>query len=184
MIVNPFSETCISATPDQEVDGPLLFECIKSMYKDYKEESLVSLIGNKLSVPVKNLSSTPMVIEEGEMLGTVERIEEVYTSSDYVASDIVCQVLKAVTRECLEKSERFDILREFFLPKDDALTPHQVQEFCNLVTEFYDVFALDDNDLGRTNLVTHRIELLDKDPVRVPPRPIPFTSRTSSIDGT
>uniref|UniRef100_A0A8R1ITL4 Uncharacterized protein n=1 Tax=Caenorhabditis japonica TaxID=281687 RepID=A0A8R1ITL4_CAEJA len=47
-----------------------------------------------------------------------------------------------------------------------------------LVKEFQDVFALDDKELGRTNVVECEIELLEAaQPIRQKPRPIPLALR-------
>uniref|UniRef100_A0A1I7UWV7 RNA-directed DNA polymerase n=2 Tax=Caenorhabditis tropicalis TaxID=1561998 RepID=A0A1I7UWV7_9PELO len=48
----------------------------------------------------------------------------------------------------------------------------------NIVEKFQDVFALDDNELGRTNLLECEIELNDgAEPIRQKPRPIPLAVR-------
>ena len=47
-------------------------------------------------------------------------------------------------------------------------------EVAALLWRFEDVIALNDNDLGRTHLVSHRIDTADARPVRQLARRLPF----------
>ena len=38
---------------------------------------------------------------------------------------------------------------------EESLSPTQVEQLCDLILEFADVFALDQHELGTTDLVTH-----------------------------
>ena len=57
------------------------------------------------------------------------------------------------------------------------LSGEQREQLTELVTEFSDVFALDDSELGCTNLVQHFIDTGDSPPVRQRPYRIPMAHR-------
>jgi hypothetical protein len=50
------------------------------------------------------------------------------------------------------------------------LTNGEFQELNELLTEYEDIFARDDEDYGRTNKVYHRIDTGDAGPIHQPPR--------------
>ena len=62
--------------------------------------------------------------------------------------------------------------------EDLRLAAADKQQLQNLVEDFHDVFALDDLELGHTDLVAHTIDTGDHCPIRQPPRRIPFALRS------
>jgi hypothetical protein len=57
------------------------------------------------------------------------------------------------------------------------LTNGEFQEFKELLTEYEDIFARDDEDYGRTNEVYHCIDTGDARPIRQPPRRMPLAKQ-------
>jgi hypothetical protein len=57
------------------------------------------------------------------------------------------------------------------------LTNGEFQELNELLTEYEDIFARDDENYGRTNKVYHRIDTGDARPIRQPPRRIPLAKQ-------
>ena len=60
---------------------------------------------------------------------------------------------------------------------EESLSTDQVQQLKELIIEFTDVFALDQSELGTTDLVTHLIDIGDCAPIKQPPRRILFALR-------
>jgi predicted ArsR family transcriptional regulator len=62
-----------------------------------------------------------------------------------------------------------------------AAKPHlsngEFQELNELLTEYEDIFATDDEDYGRTNKMYHRIDTGNARPIRQPPRRIPLAKK-------
>ncbi|XP_023702345.1 uncharacterized protein LOC111861746 [Cryptotermes secundus] len=67
-----------------------------------------------------------------------------------------------------------------------AAKPHlntrEFQELEDLVSEFADIFARDNEDYGRTNKVYHRIHTGEARPIRQPPRKVPLTKQAEVKD--
>ncbi len=59
-----------------------------------------------------------------------------------------------------------------------GLAPNEVSELNDLIDEFADIFALNDQELGHTDIIRHRIDTGDHPPLRQPARRIPFSLRT------
>ena len=58
------------------------------------------------------------------------------------------------------------------------LTPDQESEFKQLLREFTDLFAKDITQLGRTDLVMHKIYTEDVPPISSRPYSVPITEQT------
>ena len=52
-----------------------------------------------------------------------------------------------------------------------------MQQLKDLVLEFSNVFAIDQSELGTTDVVTHVIDMGNSAPIKQPPRRIPFALR-------
>lgn len=68
-------------------------------------------------------------------------------------------------------------LSELFERSSGHLTPEQAAALSQQLSEFRTVFAKDDDDLGRTNLIKHSVKTGNAAPIRVPPRRLPFHLR-------
>ena len=60
-------------------------------------------------------------------------------------------------------------------PED--LEEDQLEQLKQLVGEFDDIFALDGDDLGCTDVVKHKIDTGDSPPIKQYPRRTPFVQR-------
>jgi len=68
-------------------------------------------------------------------------------------------------------------LTKLFEKSSVNLTADQARGLRKQLSEFCTVFAKDDNDLGRTNLIKHTVKTGNAAPIRVPPRRLPFQLR-------
>jgi hypothetical protein len=57
------------------------------------------------------------------------------------------------------------------------LNTREFQELEELVAEYANIFARDNEDYGRTNKVYHRIDKGDARPIRQPPRRVPLANQ-------
>ncbi|XP_023711548.1 uncharacterized protein LOC111866641 [Cryptotermes secundus] len=57
------------------------------------------------------------------------------------------------------------------------LSPGEFQDLEDLVSEYADIFAQDNEDYGRTNRVYHRIDTGEARPIRQPPRRVPLAKQ-------
>lgn len=73
--------------------------------------------------------------------------------------------------------ERIAALRKLMDGCKENLTIMQQTEVWQLLTEFAEVFSIDETDVGRTDLIKHRIITTDDVPVKIPPRRLPIAKR-------
>ena len=57
------------------------------------------------------------------------------------------------------------------------LSQDEFTQLSSLLSEYAELFALDDMDLGSTDVIRHSIETGDRGPIRQPPRRIPYAFR-------
>ena len=113
------------------------------------------------------------------LLGTLQYVEVAsQETSDLVVSvhgNEICVQQKTNTQDDLTNDEA-----ELPFPlniKPDILSKEEMIQFTKLVHQYTDVFSVDEDDLGYTTTVTHKIPTVDELPVKVPHRTIPPNHR-------
>ena len=157
---------------------------------------LVDAVGSQADIWLTNDAFSPLILDPGQELGVFEAVTETYSSSDFLSTGLLEELIEqchtgtsasmftqqgpadtAPPPATLTPEQRLAELLRLLEPIEIPLTERQQKELEAELLEFNDIFALSDKELGRTSLVKHKIELLDHTPVRVPPRPIPYTLR-------
>ena len=64
------------------------------------------------------------------------------------------------------------------LPLDPKLDMQQQQELKTLLLNYSDIFALETKDLGKTNVINHKIPTGSTKPIRIPRRKLPHHLQT------
>ena len=129
-------------------------------------KTLVDSASNLIPVRVMNLTNEPQVIHKDTVVGVYQPVLEVTPDENH----IVLENPKATVEVPVHLQDLLDRSSEF-------LSDKQVSEVKDFLVEFQDVFAVDDNDLGRTNIVTHSIDTGENHPVKQPPRRLPIHQR-------
>ena len=73
--------------------------------------------------------------------------------------------------------DRSQVLLDTLQWKTDSLSESEHMKLKELLSEYQDVFALDNSELSSTDLVQHHIETGDVKPICQHPRRIPFALR-------
>ena len=172
--VASLSEKAVRCRTDA-TDGVYLCQTIEG-----KGEYVASVSEGQLVVPVENYQPLSKSVMEGDAVGELEPLDEIYTDPDIIASILTDELIKEA---CDETSiDRLKILLEILPQPECLLSTEQRNSLAELIQEFTDVFALKSSELGRTDLVQHSIELTDQRPIRQAPRPIPFALREKVAD--
>ena len=131
---------------------------------------LVTLRNNttleRFTVPVKNVSQHPITIQADKILFNLKPITDITT-----VLDIQCQMTNCMNGDDKTNKTEDNIKKLTVMTKLEA---EQKDEFANLLKQYSNLFACNDNDSGQTTVVKHKIPLKDdtffKDRVRrIPP---------------
>ena len=149
------------------------------------EPALVEPDGDgRIKLPVRNVAANPIFLETGQVMGSAQTVEVVQRSaSDNVdeegVSDVSVSVsanLLSVTIPELTEERRRELCKALQMEKS-RLTLEQRDAMVKLLLEFHDVFALNNLELGVTDVVQHTIETGDQPPVRQYARRVPYALR-------
>lgn len=125
--------------------------------------TIVDTANSSIPVLVANLSKVPIRLQAGTYVGQCEPVE-VMTSSQTMHSSLGDGQLPEHLEDLMERSSQ-------------GLTEDQCRGVRKLLGDFADTFSSGDHDLGKTNLVQHRIETGQAQPIKLPPRRIPMSKR-------
>ena len=124
---------------------------------------------------IVNIGSEDAWLNSKCLLGTLQYVEVAsQETSDLVVNvhgNEICVQQKTNTQDDLTNDEA-----ELPFPlniKPDILSKEETIQFTKLVHQYIDVFSVDEDDLGYTATVTHKIPTVDELPVKVPHRTIP-----------
>ncbi len=127
-------------------------------------------------VPVVNLSPDDIWLHARTRLGTVTHVESLKLNE---TCEVKFQRISADIEEIGVNPKRDQVLenssKEFLSKLHISGTLDQQAELSDLIMQFSDVFALEDEDLGFTDKVQHEIHVTDDIPVTQPYRRIPPT---------
>ena len=125
-------------------------------------------------VELNNWGTEPQTLARGQKIGHIEPVtvagtnDPIWTDSEENAAVRVCQI------EVLE--ERKEELKKR-LQIATSCSEEDRKQLENLLLEHSNVFALDDKELGETDLVTHNINTGSAKPVQTLPRRLPYVLR-------
>ena len=137
------------------------------------EEKQEAPVG-QVKIPLTNWAMEPLVINNGQILGTVEEVSLV-SNGDVVwkkQPDLVTRISSSA--EQLQGRKRHI---EQHLNVGNECSHNERNSLLQLLLEKHQVFALSDEELGETDLVEHQIEMSEHKPFKVFPRRLPYALR-------
>ncbi len=164
-------------TVQGQLEGPQLKHCAlvsaggaEKCDKIMIGKCLVQSNTNVCPVRLLNLSEEDITLSAGQYIGEAEEVD-LLSNEDNVAAPMPpssapthAHDLPGHIKELFEETCEREQL--------DTVTSESLKR---LLIKHADVFALHDDDLGRTNLVQHDINTGDTPPIRQPPRRVPTT---------
>ena len=126
--------------------------------------TLVDLEKSTLPLRILNLTSEEKRIKKGAPIAMCEPVQSV-------------QLLKRSSTPQQSATKLPEHLRDLYEASIDGLAPEQQRQVYNLLSEFSDVFSQGPHDLGRTDLVQHRIDTRGASPIKQPPRRLPLANQ-------
>ena len=125
-------------------------------------------------IDLNNWGAEPQTLDKGQEIGLIESVtlierdDPIWNDTEETTSVRVCQV------EGL--GERKEELRKR-LQISGSCTEEDRKQLEELLSQHNGVFALDDQELGETDLVTHSIDTGNAKPVQTLPRRLPYALR-------
>ena len=114
------------------------------------------------------------------LLGTVNPVTVDPTSKDREAAKNDPVVALVTEKSVTDRQEQ--VLKAVKV-NTTRLSSEQLKQMQDLLKECADIFSLHPSDLGTTDQITHSINTGDREPIRQPPRRLPFSlrSRTNEL---
>ena len=136
---------------------------------------------NQITLIVRNIGYSPVCLQEGSILGSLQEATLLGLEEDLSWMEKNPAVVGALqtsddTLPCATE-DRSQVLLDTLQWKTDSLSESEHMKLKELLSEYQDVFALDNSELSSTDLVQHHIETGDVKPIRQHPRRIPFALR-------
>jgi len=161
-------------------DGDFLFEPSQKVLEGHglsAMECLVTARDGKVSLPVENFQEFTVHMDAGEELGILRPLGSSLATPSYGDDSDIGTSTAAAVETVIPSPERLEELcRQLQLPFD-KLTPGERGQLESTISEFSDVFALNDSELGCTSLVQHGIETGAQTPIRQQPYRTPVCRR-------
>jgi hypothetical protein len=111
--------------------------------------SVDRLMDNRITVEVSNIANESVTIDSDTIMGTVETIDECEEAMFEPEDTSAYPITIDKGNEWLKKIEI----------GDDDTPASEKERIKNLIQQYEDCFSKHNNDLGRTNLIQHQIEL-------------------------
>ena len=164
--------------PDMALsDGDFLFEPNQKVLGSRglsALECLVTVEQGKVSLPVDNFQEFTAHLDAGEEIGVLRPCDSSLISSHSTSPP---PSTAAVVKTMDPPPERMSrLLQELQLPFD-KLSAEEGEQLQAAIYEFSDVFAVDDTELGCTDLVQHSIDTGNHPPIRQQPYRTPVVRR-------
>lgn len=159
--------------PSQELLSPEGTPLIEEGIVQANEDGCVMLV-------VQNQSPDPLQLKDGQVLGALRATElaalrEITSEESKVSTS---QALIAQKEGPHVDSGRQARLLETLNTAQLELSEGEMGQLKQLVTEYENIFAMDNSELGVATGVAHSINTGEQPPTRQPPRRIPFVLRT------
>ena len=163
----------------------LLFQpehCTLDKLGVWTQESVISVQPDgRALIPIQNFQGMSIKLDGGVQLGIASQCELLRSdepelkpgsSAGMDASSSMCACIKALSNTPERHAKLMSLLST-----PDGLNAGEVKRLDKLLRKSTDVFALDDSELGSTDVVCHKIETGDHLPVRLPPYRTPMMHR-------
>ena len=135
--------------------------------------SLSRSVNSKTLVQVLNPSPAPVTIHRNERIGLLRSLADVCVDVCAAVNHSGNNLEMNQQGAKANKQATDKVIQQLLSGVKDKEQPEK-QQLESLLEEFQDVISVGDNDLGHTDMVYHKIDTGDAQPVRQPARRLPF----------
>ena len=165
--IPPNSETIIHALPNEKLPygTTMILDNTSQSFKNkgvLVAKSICTFKGDNLPLRVMNLTDLPQTIYKNTCAGTAETIcsENILGNINAEPELVLPEHMQVVMEKC--KSN---------------LKTDQCKIVVDLLTKYSGAFAMSKNDLGRTDIIQHKINTGNAHPIKQNPRRVPLAQR-------
>lgn len=126
----------------------------------------------EISVEVLNPTNSPLTISPSALLCELQQVDIVSDEAELDGAEAVISEKGESNTETVSQLDQKGFLEQFDF-SDTDLSDEQVTEVRQLLLEYRDIFSEGDFDIGHTNTLKHRIDLVDETPFKQRHRRIP-----------
>ena len=142
-------------------------------------KSVVTSHSKTVPLRILNLTNEPQIVYQGTHAGMYHPIQEVITDT----GDKIAHLLSAVsTNQNVDERELPEHVQGVFERSMENLTVDQQGNVRDILCRYQDIFAKNDDDMGKTDLVQHTIDTGYARPVKQAPRRLPIHQRKEAED--
>jgi transposase InsO family protein len=173
----------VQSSPGENVTGPCL--CVADItcteLPIFGETVMVDLDERgRTTVSLENMLDIPMTIPRHAFIGEVLKLEE--KKCHQIHLDMNAAPLSSPPTGDHCDPEKAAFIAESLRPQLAHLSPEHQQAYMTAVLKNHDVFSKDKFDLGRTDILSHSVQMKDAEPVYVKQFRIPETHRSVLIE--
>ena len=139
-----------------------LIEPIEKAFETGKCIAAKSLVHGRQSIPLR-------------MMNLTNEVHTVYPGTHVATASPVTEVQKLKSKsKCVRDNVKVpEHLRDLYTRTIAGLNLDQQRQVANLLSKYSDVFSKNDSDLGRTEIIKHKIPTGNAQPIKQPPRRVP-----------
>ena len=169
VIIPPNSEMIVDANTIRSKAFANREMCIEPFDHSQKglviAKSLNRVVNGQVQLSVLNYSESSVKLHKGEALGMLYEPDKIFDDAD----------INAVVNSTRSETLSDEVLNKFSMNKE--LSAEQRQKLLSLLNKYADVISKNSQDLGRTNVIEHRIDTGDHSPIKSAPYHAPQTTK-------
>ena len=127
----------------------------------------------RVHIPVENSWAVSARLQRGDCLGVVTTCRDLVPDLEQSIAMVSSQAQPVINSVEVSPDRQTQLLEALHLGQSSA-TAVEIEQLKQLICENADVFALDNSELGHTDVVQHHVHTGDHRPIKQPVRRVPF----------
>jgi len=135
-------------------------------------ETLLEDATTMVRIPLHNWGTNPIIVRKGTVIGNMEEVSLISRDDPFWIDDQTSKMVRVCHSDSAEANRVEKLCSE--LQFGNSCTSQNKNNFSQIVRKHNDVFALNDAELGETDVVTHAIDTGTAQPVKATARRLPY----------
>nr|CAD2178633.1 unnamed protein product [Meloidogyne enterolobii] len=140
------------------------------------EPGVISAAQATSTVQITNKLSIPLELSKGESIGKLEVVNEVIEAENTLKLGNI-SIVRALDVQSKKLSERQNQIKQEAKQAIKSIDGESIRKLEEAIGVYSDIFALNDEELTQTDVVTHHVETSVAEPIKMRARPMPYALR-------